>query len=137
MRVGKVILENMIAREYRFHGHGSLAYVYRKGRTVRAAACAMRYAPNSRRQSMRVAVVVAKKVSKSAVVRNRIRRRIYEQVRAAAPLTLPYDVVVTAYDERLASMLEKDIKNTVTQLLQVFGSADRQDRGLVDKSAKD
>ena len=41
----------------------------------------MRYAVNRRRTGFRLAVVISKKVDKKAVVRNRIRRRLYELFR--------------------------------------------------------
>jgi len=94
----------MISRLHRFHGHGSLKYVYQRGQTVRAAKTSLKYMLNERRSTYRLAVVVSKKVSKSAVKRNRIRRRIYEVVRAReAEITKPYDLVITVYDEQLAT----------------------------------
>ena len=46
----------------------------------------VRHQSNSRRSDFRLAVVVAKKVDKRAVVRNRIRRRIYELFRRRLPV---------------------------------------------------
>lgn len=66
---------------YRFHGHGSLNYLFRNGQTTRSAQLLIRSVENRRRKDSRVTVVVGKKVAKSAVVRNRIRRRVYEVVR--------------------------------------------------------
>lgn len=71
----------MIAKDYRFHGHGSLNYLFRNGKTARHASVLVRFVSNERRETSRVSVIVSKKVSKSAVVRNRIRRRVYEVVR--------------------------------------------------------
>lgn len=95
----------MISRKNRFHGHGSLRYVYSKGQTVRGPLCALKFVRNSKRSEYRLAVVVSKKVHKSAVVRNRIRRRIYEAYRHEAPaFKEPYDMVVTVFNEQLASI---------------------------------
>lgn len=127
----------MISKEFRFHGHNSLTFVYRKGRTVRTEHCAMKFVANNRRSSYRVAVVVSKKLSKSAVVRNRIRRRIYEQVRGLVVPAAGYDIVITAYNDKLATMSEKDIKATIMRLMQVSGIGQGQeDRGLVDNSPR-
>lgn len=63
------------------------------------------YAPNTRRKTYRVAVVVSKRVDKSAVVRNRIRRRIYELVREReAQINAPYDLVITVHDPGVAKL---------------------------------
>ncbi|MCA9330523.1 ribonuclease P protein component [Candidatus Saccharibacteria bacterium] len=95
----------MLTKTHRFHGHNSLNYVYRHGQTVRGPLTALKYASNSRRQTYRVAVVVSKKVHKSAVVRNRIRRRIYEQIRLMSDeIQQPYDIVITVFHENIAEL---------------------------------
>lgn len=71
----------MISQDYRFHGHGSLNYLHRNGKVARSGHMAIKYVPNSKRDLPRFAVVVSKKVYKSAVKRNRIRRRLYEIIR--------------------------------------------------------
>lgn len=70
----------MINSAYRFHGHGSLKYVFSKGATSRSKHLILRSSQNPRRKKPRIAVVVSKKVLKSAVGRNRIRRRIFARV---------------------------------------------------------
>jgi ribonuclease P protein component len=122
----------MIARKNRFHGHNALNYTYRQGKTARTAHCSLRYVANGRRQTYRAAIVVSKKLSKSAVVRNRIRRRLYEQVRGLVPVSARYDLVLTAFSEQLATMPEKDINKTISGLLQTAGL---DERGTVDNSA--
>jgi ribonuclease P protein component len=110
----------MIARTHRFHGHHSLNQVYRTGKGVRAEFLSLRYL-HTKRDDYRLAVVVSKKVSKSAVVRNRIRRRIYEIVRVAkkeASQPWPYDLVISVFDERLATMTASEIEQSVLGLLK-------------------
>ena len=110
----------MISKLYRFHRRGALNYVYKKGRTVRTEYLSLRYVP-SRNQDYRLAVVVSKKVSKSAVKRNRIRRRIYEIVRLhrkSSGRPMPFDLVLTVFDERLGSMPTEELQQTVTGLLK-------------------
>src|SRR5688572_21293530 len=93
----------MISSEHRFHGRNSLTYVYRNGRTLRSKYFSAKYAENKRNTSYRAAVVVSKKVSKSAPVRNRIRRRIYELVRTEAAGKLGNtDIVITVFDAAIA-----------------------------------
>jgi ribonuclease P protein component len=104
----------MIGRKNRFHGHGSLRYVYRNGQTVRGPLCALKYAPNTRRTEYRLAVVVSKKVHKSAVVRNRIRRRLYETFRLeSSAFKQPYDLVVTVFNEQVATLPAEEVQKMV------------------------
>lgn len=70
----------MLSKPYRFHGHGSLRYVYKNGQAVRGKYLTIKYSPNPRRTKPRVAVVVSKKVFKSAVKRNKVRRRVFEAI---------------------------------------------------------
>lgn len=70
----------MLAKKYRFHSRGGVKYVYQKGKTIRKAKMSLVFCNNAKGFT-RVAVVVSKKVSKTAVSRNRIRRRVYEVVR--------------------------------------------------------
>lgn len=104
----------MIGRKNRFHGHGSLRYVYRNGQIIRGPLCALKYAPNDRRKEYRLAVVVSKKVHKSAVVRNRIRRRLYEAFRLEAPnFKAPYDLVMTVFNEQVATISATEVQKLV------------------------
>lgn len=109
----------MISRKNRFHGHGSLRFVYRNGQTVRGPLCALKFVANPKRNEYRLAVVVSKKVSKSAVVRNRIRRRLYEAVRLEAPgMQTPHDMVITVFNEQVASLPAEDITKLVRAQLK-------------------
>ena len=56
----------MLAYKNRFHGHGSLRYVYSNGTSVRTQKITVKFAQNPRRKDSRFAVVVSKKVLKSA-----------------------------------------------------------------------
>lgn len=107
----------MIARTHRFHGHGSLRFVYQHGSTVRDSLCALKYLSNPKRHNYRLAVVVSKKTAKSAVVRNRIRRRLFEQFRQRVPANQNYDMVVTVYSDRLATMPAEELDRIVGKLL--------------------
>ncbi|TXG76706.1 ribonuclease P protein component [Patescibacteria group bacterium] len=112
----------MLAKAHRFHGHRSLNYVYRHGQTVRGPLTALKYAQNDRRDTYRVAVVVSKKVHKSAVVRNRIRRRIYEQIRLMADeITRPYDLVFTVFHENVAELPVAELRTLIHAQLHQAG----------------
>ncbi|HUC78704.1 MAG TPA: ribonuclease P protein component [Candidatus Saccharimonadales bacterium] len=95
----------MISRIHRFHGYGSLKYTYRKGETVRGPLCSTKYVFNDRRDQYRLAVVVNKKVNKSAVIRNKIRRQIYEVVRLDEDkIKNPCDIVITVFSDQILEL---------------------------------
>ncbi|SRR5258708_39359577 len=107
----------MLSRLHRFHGHTSLSYVYRQGSTVRGPHLALRYIRNSRSQMFRVAVIVSRKIHKSAVKRNQVRRRIYEVVRTGSAITEPFDLVFTVYSEEVLAMEPAELTSQVISLL--------------------
>ena len=110
---------NMIGRTHRFHGYGSLRSVYQRGQTVRAPLVSLRYAMRDPQRPYRVAVVVSRKVSKSAVVRNRIRRRIYEVVRkSSAQISPGTDLVFTVWSDELAGLEAPKLQSAITGLLE-------------------
>lgn len=108
----------MLAKAFRFHGHNSLRFVYGKGKLARVNCLQLKYTPNSRNQESRVAVVVSKKVVKQAPVRNRIRRRVYEVVRSHWSMITPgYDLVITVFDDRVATIDHSELNRLVVELL--------------------
>jgi ribonuclease P protein component len=109
----------MLSRTHRFHGYNSLRNVYRHGQVARGGLFAVKALANPRRQTYRVAVVVSRKVNKSAVARNRIRRRLYEISRELGrSITEPHDIVITVFHStvletpqaELAGQLKKQFK---------------------------
>lgn len=77
-----------------------MKYVYQKGKTVRKPNMSLVFCDNTKGFT-RVAVVVSKKVAKTAVSRNRIRRRVYEAIRENfeyVPLKRDYIFVVYSAD---------------------------------------
>ncbi len=109
----------MISKEHRFHGLGSLNFVFRKGATVRGQNLGLRYNLNSKRGTYRLAIVVSRKVNKSAVVRNRIRRRVYEHVRSIdAKITKPYDLVITIFSDNTADLDYGKLTQSINELFK-------------------
>ncbi len=109
----------MIHRTHRFHGYNSLRFVYKNGKTVRCPNSALKFVHNPRRKTFRVAVVVSRKVHKSAVVRNRIRRRMYEVIRTVSPqIQGSYDMVFTAFSDQLATMDYGELSASITAQLK-------------------
>lgn len=109
----------MLSKIHRFQGPGSLKYVYQKGSTVRGPFFSVKYALNPRREAYRVAIVISRKVHKSAVVRNRVRRRVYESVRIMdGSITQPYDIVISVFNQSLVdeppASLQKQIKKQLS-----------------------
>ena len=87
----------MIRRQHRFHGLHALAFAYKNGKTIRGKEISLRYVLNTRQSQWRAAVVVSKKVHKSAVVRNRLRRQMYEVIRMSPQPTANYDLIFTIH----------------------------------------
>lgn len=111
---------SMISKLNRFHGRNSLNAVYQKGRPVRGEYISLRFL-RTRRKDYRLAVVVSRKVSKSAVVRNRIRRRIYEIVRLyykEKEQPWPYDIVISVFDERAAAVASEELRDMLHKMLR-------------------
>ena len=102
----------MLNRYHRFHGRGSLNRAYSRGQTVRGSLISLRYSPRPSNKPYRVAVVVSRKTHKSAVVRNRIRRRIYEHVRRYENVPSSTDLIFTVFSEQVAKM-ENDRLNAI------------------------
>ena len=111
------ILEYMLEQKYRFHGHGSLKFVYRNGNSIRSSLITMKYIDNPRRKNNRFAVVISKKVIKSAVRRNRLRRRIYEIIRLELPtLKDNYDIVMLVFSGEVYSMNHEALEGLIKKL---------------------
>lgn len=128
----------MIHSTHRFHGRSSLRFVYQHGKQVRGEAVSLRIVRNARRSTWRAAVVVSRKVSKSAVVRNRIRRRVFELVRTnASRICGPYDIVFTIYSEHVAIMDSEGLRRCVLSQLDRAGvckpAPDTPERAIVKR----
>jgi ribonuclease P protein component len=112
----------MIPFSFRFHGHNSLRYVYKNGRAVRTHFATLKSSTNSHRNKSRIAVVVGKKVLKSAVGRNRIRRRIYEYIRQQIPrLSQNFDIVVIVSSSEFATMTSAELQTNIEALFDQSG----------------
>lgn len=124
----------MLSKSHRFHGLGSLNFAYRQGVLVRGQYCSLRFVPNSRRQTYRLAVVVSRKVSKSAVVRNRIRRRLYAVAADCLPADMPpHDLLLTVYGAQLRDLPSAELSSQVRSLFAKAGISTRPlQHGIVE-----
>ena len=112
----------MINRKHRFHGRNSLRFVYSRGEMVRGSLFSVKVALNQRRHSYRMAVVVSRKVHKSAVVRNRIRRRIYEIMRdQESHINDAYDIIFLVHSDQLALCEHDQLESQVVEQLAKAG----------------
>lgn len=109
----------MLGRKNRFHGHGSVRRVYRTGRPTRTGLFSLHANRGDRVVATKVAVVVSRKVHKSAVKRNRIRRRIYELMREYLPnIKTPTEIVITVYQPEISDMPADTLKAAVRELIK-------------------
>ena len=107
----------MLNKKYRFHSRGGVRYVYQKGKTVRSPKMSVVFVENTRGFT-RMAVVVSKKVVKSAVGRNRIRRRVYEVLRKNFDL-IPKktDYVFVVFSKEVMEMPFSELEKMIGELV--------------------
>lgn len=112
----------MIAQKYRFHGHASLRFVFQHGDGARSRFFAVKFSKNPRRKFSRAAVIVSKKVFKSAVKRNRIRRRIYEIIRPQLVNSdAVIDIAITVFSPEVFTAKSEELKMEILPLLKKAG----------------
>lgn len=125
----------MIAQVHRFHGHNKIDAVYRRSQTLRGNLMNLKYTTANGQKPYRAAVVVSKKVSKSAVVRNRIRRRLYEIIREFDESALAgHELVFIIYSEQVAHLESDRLRATANDLLhRAVNNTNRGDsRAIID-----
>lgn len=107
----------MLAAANRLRDRRAIANVQRRGWYTHEDAVTVKAARNQLAVS-RAVVVVSKKVSKKAVVRNRIRRRLAGILADRWATVAPgYDIVITVRDN-LADTAATDLTRQLTQALQ-------------------
>lgn len=108
----------MLSKKYRFHSRGGVKYVYQKGKTIRKPNMSLVFCDNLRGFT-RVTVVVSKKVSKTAVSRNRIRRRVYEALRENFDFVpRKRDYIFVVYSDKLLTMPYSELVRLLGELVQ-------------------
>lgn len=107
----------MLTKNLRFHGHGSLRFLYKNADAYRSRFFTVKAITNPRRSTSRFSVVVSKKVHKSAVGRNRIRRRIYEIIRLELPhITTHQDVAVIVTSGEVMALPHDELASSLREL---------------------
>ncbi len=91
--------------------------MYQHGKTIRKAGASLVFSVNTRGFT-RVAVVVSKKVEKTAVGRNLIRRRVYEVIRKNFEL-IPkkYDYIFVIYNSEVMKMPFSELEKMLGELV--------------------
>ena len=108
----------MLSKRYRFHSRGGVRYTYKNGKSIRGSRISLVFAENSRGKQ-RFAVVISKKVLKSAVGRNRIRRRVYEAIRMEqAKIQKPVDCIFNIYNKEVSTMDFAELRALIRDLLK-------------------
>lgn len=108
----------MISYQYRFHRRSSLKFLFSNGRTEHSSCMAFRYMLNTKNDLPRIAVVVSKKISKRAVVRNKIRRRIYEIVRQNLEcINMPIDIAIIVRSNKIIEISHNELSNAIVKHL--------------------
>lgn len=108
----------MLAHKYRFHGHGSLRYLYKKNHTARSRHFLLRYVTNKNRVHSRLTIIVGKKVYKSSARRNRIRRRVYEILRLHwDEISQGYDMAITVYSPEVLLLPHQELEQELVHLI--------------------
>ena len=111
----------MLSARYRFHRRNHVARVHKKGRSVRSGSLALKYVLGNSKD-IKVAVIVSKKVAKSAVTRNRIRRRVFELVRNHFErLPEGFEGIVSVYGVEAAKMPSDELKAHILELFDRAG----------------
>src|SRR5579871_3465492 len=112
----------MISYQHRFHGFRSLSFVYKSGQISRGPMFAVKAAANPRRTDWRGAVVISRKVHKSAVSRNRMRRRLYEALGALGDdINGPYDIVISVFNDRVLEETAISLRRQLRKQLKEAG----------------
>lgn len=112
----------MLSKRFRFHGHGSLRYLYQNARGARSRYFTVKALANPRRNKARFSVVVSKKTHKSAVGRNRIRRRVYEILREEHKrMESPRDIAVIVTSGEVLMASHDELAKTLREVLAQAG----------------
>ena len=110
--------ENMLNKKYRFHSRGGVRFTYKNGKTIRTPKISLIYNEN-KKGFQRFAVVVSKKVLKSAVGRNRIRRRVYEAIRLELPnFKKNQDSIFVIYNREIKDLPFDELRKQIRSLLE-------------------
>ena len=109
----------MLAKKYRFHGHGSLKYLYHNGKSIRSKNISLKYVFNKFNKNPRISIVISKKVLKHAVDRNRARRRVYAAIgQFVDNFNGAYDIALIISSPEIIKMDFSEISDIINKQLK-------------------
>ena len=115
---------SVLSKPYRLRKYRDFSRVYQKGKRSRTdclAICVYPRSPQTESEPTRIGIAVGQKVSKRAVVRNLIKRRIRAACRQLLPQLKPgRDIVIVAR----AASTHCEYHEFLQQLKQLFTSAE-------------
>jgi ribonuclease P protein component len=91
-----------------------LQNVFRFGRAVHAATLVIKFVKNPKEKQSRTAFVISKKVSKKAVVRNKIRRVMREELRRNLLPGMPIGDYVIMVKPLAAKLENQELRNEIS-----------------------
>lgn len=110
----------MLATEYRLKKSRDISRVFKRGQWGSSKEISVKTASNGMLNS-RAVVVVSKKISKKAVVRNTLRRRISGILEAEWKTVTPgYDIVVTVRED-VSHLTSAQLKSSVLMAIERAG----------------
>ena len=107
----------MIARPYRLRTAADFNKTYQRGRSINADAMYIKHY-QSHLANSKVAVVVSKKVSKKAVVRNRCKRRVIEVVRKSWQHVLPGHNLIITIKQDISKLPAPEVEAIVVDIIK-------------------
>ena len=108
----------MLSRKFRLRQKDDVNRVFKEGRSAASRELALKFLPNKEGKT-RVVILVGKKLHKSAVARNRIRRRLREVARLNyEKLPQGIDLLVVARTVKLREMEFGELTQKYLQLVK-------------------
>lgn len=107
----------MIARQYRIKKTTDFTKTYKFGKSHNQKDFYIKSLHSSAAVS-RFAVVIPKKVEKSAVKRNKARRRVYEIIRANLEQTQPGYTIIITLKSNLSDITHSQLRSSLTVALK-------------------